>query len=509
MGGDFVAIAFIILLVISAIIFAAVDRSKVSIWVVGIFLGCVINMLGCFLIFAKIGGLPYSIERLFFITDKLRYCFALTVISFDNISRMLIAGRVLFITSLLMLALDVNRRISRISKYIYICFTALLVVLNILLFDPWFSTYFYKLGLINRNLGKTYIFIRMMIIIFIIVSLLIFLDKYRRIKISWIKRNFKATIIMILNISWVFIIFGVFGPLQISDASGFNYVLASLFYYSPSFSVIYWYIIAIISIAFTVLGSHSTWQYFKIQQEIGKPNIAIEKKLRENDAGVKMFTHGIKNQLLAQRVLIKNIINLAEETKDFEALSLQLNELQAVNNDMLSHIDELRKVFKFHTMYLRPESIRDIVDIAVNRFLKKHKNIKIEVKDFRDGIVLADKSRLSEVIYNIILNSSDAITAKGEEDEEYNGLISITCCKERSSYVIAIEDNGVGIEQDKYKKIFEPFYTEKNSSYNWGLGLSYVQKIVKDHYGMIRIKSKVGVGTIFYIFIPVFDHQIK
>lgn len=500
-GGNTLIIAFIALLIIPAVAFAAADHSKVSVWVMGIYLGCLINMLGSFFIFAKIGGLPRSIEHLFFITDNLRFKFAFAPMSFDNISRMLIGGRVLFIISLLLLAFDVNRRMGKMSKRIYIGFTVILVTINVLLFDPWLTTYFYKLGLINGQLDSNYFVTRFMIIIFIIVSMFVFLDKYRRIKISWIKRNFRATIIMVLNICWVFIIFGVFGPLQISDASGFNYVLASLFYYSPSFSAVYWYIIVVISIAFAVMGSHSAWRYFKIQQEIGKPDIAIEKKLRENDAGVRMFTHGIKNQLLVQRVLIKNTIKAAEKqgVKDIDML---LFELQTVNEGILNRMDELREVFKSHVIYLRPESIKNIINLAVNKLSKKRDNIKIEVKDFKDGQILADKSQLSEAICNIISNAFDAVAAKGEE---HDGLISITCYRERSSYIIAIRDNGIGIKQEKFKKIFEPFYTEKNSTYNWGLGLSYVQKVIINHYGMIRIKSQVGVATTFYIFIPVFD----
>ena len=52
------------------------------------------------------------------------------------------------------------------------------------------------------------------------------------------------------------------------------------------------------------------------------------------------------------------------------------------------------------------------------------------------------------------------------------------------------------------KKIFETFYTNKNTNTNWGLGLYYVKQIVKNHFGLLKIESKEGIGSLFCISIP-------
>ena len=68
--------------------------------------------------------------------------------------------------------------------------------------------------------------------------------------------------------------------------------------------------------------------------------------------------------------------------------------------------------------------------------------------------------------------------------------------------VIEISDNGIGIPGNKLKSIFDPFFSSKNSNTNWGLGLSYAKKVIKLHYGEIRITSELNKGSHFYIICP-------
>ena len=92
-------IAFISLLILSAVTFAAVDRSKVSMWSCGYISGLPHKHAGMFFNLCKNRWFTRTIEHLFFITDKFRLRFAFAPMSFDNISRMLIMGRVIFIIS--------------------------------------------------------------------------------------------------------------------------------------------------------------------------------------------------------------------------------------------------------------------------------------------------------------------------------------------------------------------------------------------------------------------------
>jgi len=65
---------------------------------------------------------------------------------------------------------------------------------------------------------------------------------------------------------------------------------------------------------------------------------------------------------------------------------------------------------------------------------------------------------------------------------------------------IAISDTGEGIPEERLQKIFEPYYTTKESG--TGLGLTIVYKIVKEHGGDIRVESEKGRGSTFTVFLP-------
>src|SRR5260370_38165787 len=68
---------------------------------------------------------------------------------------------------------------------------------------------------------------------------------------------------------------------------------------------------------------------------------------------------------------------------------------------------------------------------------------------------------------------------------------------------VRIRDNGCGIADDKLGKIFNPFYTSKESG--TGLGLGVAKKVIDAHRGTIQVHSTVGVGTEFILEIPMSD----
>ena len=97
-----------------------------------------------------------------------------------------------------------------------------------------------------------------------------------------------------------------------------------------------------------------------------------------------------------------------------------------------------------------------------------------------------------------MINAQEAVNNSHKE----NGKVIMSCNNERLYTVIKILDTGIGMHKKQMKKAFEPFYTSKNSNYNWGMGLYYAREVVKGHLGNIRIESKIGEGTSFYIMLP-------
>lgn len=98
---------------------------------------------------------------------------------------------------------------------------------------------------------------------------------------------------------------------------------------------------------------------------------------------------------------------------------------------------------------------------------------------------------------NLILNAIDAQKYQGA------GEISISTNQQKNNVIINISDKGNGISLENTKRIFEPFYTTKDTGSGTGLGLTISQKVIKHHGGQIQVSSKLGEGTKFSIVLPV------
>lgn len=136
--------------------------------------------------------------------------------------------------------------------------------------------------------------------------------------------------------------------------------------------------------------------------------------------------------------------------------------------------------------------------MTLERFHKKYPLIQVKKELAANPLILVDKKPFCEALSNLLFNGYEAIVFAEREEVE----LSIHCYNERLYTVIEIKDNGIGINEKKLKKIFYPFYSSKNSKTNWGMGLYYVKETMKSHYGSIRVESKEGVGTSFFILLP-------
>ena len=132
--------------------------------------------------------------------------------------------------------------------------------------------------------------------------------------------------------------------------------------------------------------------------------------------------------------------------------------------------------------------------------------------DIDEGLcaVEADEGQISQVIQNIVLNADQAmpqggvvmLKAKNIEMPGYSNMLPLA----RGRYVeIAIQDNGIGIPEELMPKIFDPYFTTKQKGSGLGLATSY--SIVKNHGGMINVKSEPGKGSTFYIYLPAIEAE--
>ncbi len=157
--------------------------------------------------------------------------------------------------------------------------------------------------------------------------------------------------------------------------------------------------------------------------------------------------------------------------------------------------------------FINLENVVDEVKILLSPMLPQ--NIKIEMKLEAKSLIMGNTTQLHQVIMNLAKNAVHAMEESGGVltfylNDEYVSLETGKAMGlESGDYIhLKIEDTGSGIKEKLMDKIFDPFFTTKSKDKGTGLGLSIVHGIIQSHKGDIFVKSKIGVGTIFDIFIP-------
>jgi CheY-like chemotaxis protein len=132
----------------------------------------------------------------------------------------------------------------------------------------------------------------------------------------------------------------------------------------------------------------------------------------------------------------------------------------------------------------------------------------------RIGIVKGDEGQIQQAILNILINARDAMPEGGTitivtDITDFNGQSGAEM-RDRSSgkfVSITITDTGIGMDREIQQRIFEPFFTTKDQGKGTGLGLSVVYGVVNAHDGFITMRSAVGQGSTFSIYLPLLKER--
>lgn len=219
--------------------------------------------------------------------------------------------------------------------------------------------------------------------------------------------------------------------------------------------------------------------------------LKVEKETYFNSAKslASVLNHSLKDKVNPILLIVENIKSINSD----QSINTYLNEISslAVNiNDIIERIS-----IKTKEIILQEENVNvgNAIDDAVSMVTPNLKGKSLVfTKDIRcDAVLLCDVIHIKEVLANILNNAADSI--------ENAGKITIYLYVEKKNFVIAIEDNGSGIKQADLPHILEPFWsTKRNSSKNYGLGLTYCSNVMSK-YGTLNIKSEWGKGTTVFL----------
>src|SRR6185503_5923596 len=183
-----------------------------------------------------------------------------------------------------------------------------------------------------------------------------------------------------------------------------------------------------------------------------------------------------------------------EQRETFERLALQLkSEVGRINR----HITDFLKYSRPSALELQSLDLRAEAEDALRVISGHAAESGIETSVVEHGEVprvFADKDSLHSALTNLLINSVEAIDGAG-------GQVEIDLWPEAANRArIVISDTGKGIAPDDIAKIFEPYYSTKETG--TGLGLAIVKKAIDDHGGSISVSSKLNSGTTFTIILP-------
>jgi len=208
----------------------------------------------------------------------------------------------------------------------------------------------------------------------------------------------------------------------------------------------------------------------------------------------RRIAHEIKNpltpiQLSAERLKKKYMPQITEGRENFEKCTDIIIRQVA---DIGHMVNEFSSYAKMPTANKKAENLGDICKDAI--FLQENAHHNIEFKFITEGEDLkanCDRSQITQVINNLIQNSTDAIY---EKDPKVKGEITLVLEDKGKNISIAMYDNGVGLPEKDRDKLMEPYVTGKKKG--TGLGLAIVKKIMEEHGGSVIIDNSIENDTV-------------
>ena len=132
-------------------------------------------------------------------------------------------------------------------------------------------------------------------------------------------------------------------------------------------------------------------------------------------------------------------------------------------------------------------------------------------------VIMGDPTQLNQIMVNICTNAAHAMNGEGgileinigTREIGLNPLNSFNGLPQGHYAEITITDTGHGMPEDVITRVFDPYFTTKETGKGTGMGLAVVHGIVKNHGGSIKVESRVNEGTVFTIYVPLIDAIVE
>ena len=202
----------------------------------------------------------------------------------------------------------------------------------------------------------------------------------------------------------------------------------------------------------------------------------------------------IRNISIFSSMLEKNIELMDEKGKGYlEKINTSTLRMQVLIKEILT-LSSLKK-----TIDLSPVNLKEVMKNVYDGFALRIKETNAHISYDDLGVINGNAPLLNQVFFNLINNSLKFC--------KQSPIIKITSNVHSGNIIINISDNGIGIDNENFSKIFNAFERlhSKSEYEGTGLGLSICKRIVELHHGKITVHSEINIGTTFKIIFPMYS----
>jgi two-component system, OmpR family, phosphate regulon sensor histidine kinase PhoR len=218
---------------------------------------------------------------------------------------------------------------------------------------------------------------------------------------------------------------------------------------------------------------------------------------------VSLVSHELRTPLTSIRMFIETLAmgRVRDEAETQVVLTMLSKETERLSA-MIENVLDWSRIESGKQRYdLEPVTAAEIVDAAVSAFRTQRMGAPIELAlEVPEGLppLEVDRAAVAGSLLNLLQN---AFKYTGEDKR-----IALRVARERKGVAISVQDNGVGIARAEQRKVFERFYRIDDlltrSTEGSGLGLAIAQRIIRAHGGDITLRSELGKGSTFTIYLP-------
>ena len=217
--------------------------------------------------------------------------------------------------------------------------------------------------------------------------------------------------------------------------------------------------------------------------------ILAEKHAAWSDIARKI-AHEVKNPLTPIKLAAERIEKkITEKSINFKDINYLTQTISKQVDGIGKLVDEFSSFARMPKAEIKLDNLSKTLKESFNLFVSSHPKVNMKLlSKTKDIYFQFDRFQIIQAFNNIIKNSVEAVS------NIPNPSITVDLLENNKQIVFNVKDNGVGIDENKISKYFEPYFTTKDKG--TGLGLSIVKKIIEDHGGIIKIeKNKNMAGT--------------